>query len=299
MDQVDCTTNAPRRKGSHLTLEERVIIQTRRREKKSLRTIAREIHCSPSTVANELKRGQVLLYNGKRIGYRAAVGQDTYVAHRSACGRRSDALVKGAFLEYVERQFRQEHHSLDACVGRALQSGLFTRKETVCTKTLYNYVALGLLGKIKNIDLPLRVKRKNVAHRNREHKKKLGRSIEERDASIEERTEFGHFECDLVLGGQTQGEVLLTLVERKTRCLFLRKSKDKKSATILKAFHDLMTNTFPGYFDTVFLTLTTDNGSEFSRLPELEKDSNLRVYFTHPFSPYEKGTNENHNGLIR
>mgnify|MGYP001505842689 CR=1 FL=1 len=83
MDQVDFTTNAPRRKGSHLTLEERVIIQTRRREKKSLRAIVREIHCSPSTVANELKRGQVLLYNGK-ISYRAGVGQDTYVAHRSA-----------------------------------------------------------------------------------------------------------------------------------------------------------------------------------------------------------------------
>ena len=75
MDQVDFTTNAPRRKGSHLTLEERVIIQTRRREKKSLRAIAREIHCSPSTVANELKRGQVLLYNGK-ISYRAGVGQE-------------------------------------------------------------------------------------------------------------------------------------------------------------------------------------------------------------------------------
>ena len=47
------------------------------------------------------------------------------------------------------------------------------------------------------------------------------------------------------------------------------------------------------------MTLTTDNGSEFSRLPELEKDSILRVYFTHPFGSYEKGTNENHNGLIR
>ena len=194
----------------------------------------------------------MLLYNGKRTGYRATIRQNVYAARRKACGRHSNAPAKGAFPEYVERQFRQEHHSLDACVGRALQSGLFTRKETVCTKTLYNYVAPGLLGKIKNIDLPLRVKRKNVAHRNQEHKKNLGRSIEERNASIEERTEFGHFECDLVLGGQTQGEVLLTLVERKTRCLFLRKLKDKKSATILKAFHDLMTNTFPGYFGTVF-----------------------------------------------
>ena len=57
MEQLECTTKSEHRKGAHLTYEERVIIQTRRREKKSLRSIAREIHCSPGTVANELKRG--------------------------------------------------------------------------------------------------------------------------------------------------------------------------------------------------------------------------------------------------
>ncbi len=81
---------------------------------------------------------------------------------------------KGAHLTFEERviihvQKRlQEHHwSLDACFGRALVTGEFQRGEMVCTKTLYNYVTLGLLGKIKSIDLPLRIKRKNARKRGR------------------------------------------------------------------------------------------------------------------------------------
>ena len=110
----------------------------------------------------------------------------------------------------------QEHHwSLDACFGRALVTGEFQRGEMVCTKTLYNYVTLGLLGKIKSIDLPLRVKRKNARKRVRERKKKFGRSIDERDPSVDERQDFGHWECDLVLGSRSKDEVLLTLVERR------------------------------------------------------------------------------------
>ena len=67
---------------------------------------------------------------------------------------------KGAFLDYVQKRLQEHHWSLDACFGRALVTGEFQRGEMVCTKTLYNYVTLGLLGKIKSIDLPLRVKRK-------------------------------------------------------------------------------------------------------------------------------------------
>lgn len=147
-------------KGAHLTFEERVIIQTRLRDKQSYRSIAREIGCCVNTVRNEVKRGKVLCYNGKVERYRAADGQSTYEAHRENCGRKCDAIAKGAFLDYVQKKLQEHHWSLDACFGRALVTGEFQRDEMVCTKTLYNYVTLGLLGKIKSIDLPLRVKRK-------------------------------------------------------------------------------------------------------------------------------------------
>jgi IS30 family transposase len=82
---------------------------------------------------------------------------------------------------------------------------------------LYSYVDLGLL-KIKNHNLPEKLSRNTKIHHNRVNKKKLGRSIEERPAEISERKEFGHWECDLVLGAKSGGdEALFTLVERKSR----------------------------------------------------------------------------------
>ena len=299
MDQLQSTTNTPHKKGAHLTFEERVIIQTRLRDKHSLRSIAREIGCAVNTVRNEIRRGKVLLYNGRIERYRAVDGQSAYEANRENCGRKIAALQKGEFLDHVERMLKENHWSLDACVGRAIAEGTFQRKEMVCTKTLYNYVTLGLLGKVKSIDLPLRVRRKSGRKRTRTYKKKLGRSIEERDSAVNERQEFGHWECDLVLGARSGDDALLTLVERKTRCSLIRRLPDKESTSVMAAFDELRQGMFRDCFDKVFLTLTTDNGSEFSRLSELEAVSKLLVYYAHPYCSSDKGTNENHNGLFR
>ena len=88
-------------------------------------------------------------------------------------------------------------------------------------------ISLGLLN-IKNIDLPLKVLRKNSSLRIRTHKKKLGRSIDERAESVNEREEFGHLECDLIVGKISDDDVLLNIVERKTRYSFTYKLPDKK-----------------------------------------------------------------------
>ena len=106
MDQNYFTTDTLRKKGAHLTFEERVIIQTRLRDKQSYRSIAREIGCCVNTVRNEVKRGKVLCYNGKVERYRAADGQSTYEAHRENCGRKCDAVAKGAFLDYVQKRLQ-------------------------------------------------------------------------------------------------------------------------------------------------------------------------------------------------
>ena len=299
MDQLHSTTTSNRRKGSHLSFEERVIIQTRLRDGKSFRSIARELGRCVNTIRNEYRRGKVLVYNGRKERYRAADGQAAYEAHRENCGRKFAALTKGSFLDYVIRSMKENNWSLDACVCNSLVSGTFRMEEIVCTKTLYNDVTLGLLGDIKSIDLPLRVKRKNHKKHSRERRKKLGRSIDERDASVMERKEFGHWECDLVLGAKSQDDVLLTLVERKTRCSLIRRLPNKESESVMEAFTELAQGMFNGCFASVFRTITTDNGSEFSRLSELEQNGVTRVYYAHPYCSSDKGTNENHNGLFR
>ncbi|WP_172992661.1 helix-turn-helix domain-containing protein, partial [Lactobacillus helveticus] len=97
-----------RKKGTHLSLEERVIIQTRLKDHCSLRSIAREIGCSPSTIHYEIKRGTVKLYHGNIKRYKAQQGQSVYQNHRQHCGRKSDFLKKHRFIDYVQRHFFED-----------------------------------------------------------------------------------------------------------------------------------------------------------------------------------------------
>ncbi len=297
MDQLQYTTTG-RKKGQHLTFEERVIIQTRLKDGFSKRAIAREIGCSPATVCNEINRGTVALYNGKVFRYKASVGQQTYEEHRKACGRHYDRLEKSAFIEYVEQHFFQDHWSLDACAGRALMDGGFTRDQTVCTKTLYGYADLGLLS-IKNIDLPDKLRRSSRKKSSQKNKRVLGRSIEERPASVDSREEFGHWECDLVIGSKSGGdEALLTMIERKSREYWMIRIPNRLPESVMAALETLKSQ-YSEHFSEVFQTITTDNGSEFASLADLEKTAKTLVYFAHPYTSCEKGSVENHNGLIR
>ena len=297
MDQVHSTTNE-RKKGQHLTFEDRVLIQTRLKDKWKPGRIAKEIGCAPNTVRNEIKRGTVALYTGNVLRYKAKAGQAAYEKHRQLCCRHYDRFEKGDFIDYVERHFKEEQWSLDVCVGRALTEGEFTRDQIVCTKTLYNYTDLGLL-KIKNIDLPEKMRRKNRKPVFREHKKILGRSIEERPAEILTREEFGHWECDLVLGSkQRSDEAILTMVERMTREYWMIRIPGKDALSVMQAFEELRSQ-FEEHWNDIFKTITTDNGSEFSSLSDLESISQTLVYFAHPYTSCEKGSVERHNGIIR
>ncbi|VHH57239.1 transposase [Streptococcus pyogenes] len=145
---------------------------------------------------------------------------------------------------------------------------------------------------IKPIDLPKMVSiRKRSKKVMKTNKKTLGKSIEERPEYINDRSKFGHWEIDLVLGKKTKGEaVMLTLVERQTRYALGVKLEDKQSQTINRAVTHLIISQYP------IASITADNGSEFSLLSTLEA---VDVYFAHPYSSHERGTNENFNGLLR
>ncbi len=297
MDQIHSTTTE-HRKGKHLSFEERVVIQTRLKDGWSPNKIAEEIGCAPNTVRNEIKRGTVALYRGNVFRYKANAGQATYEKNREACCRHYDFLEKSAFISYVEKHFLEDKWSLDACVHRALKDGLFTREQIVCTKTLYDYADRGLLT-IKNIDLPEKLRRSPKKARVNENKRVLGRSIEERSASVDDRTEFGHWEADLVIGSKSENDdALLTMIERKTREYWMIRVPGRDPNGVMAAIRELR-NQYCEHWGDVFKTITTDNGSEFSLLSELEEMSKTLVYFAHPYTSCEKGSVERHNGLIR
>ena len=218
MDYPNHITN--HEKGKHLSYEDYILIELRLKDGWKANAIARkELHCSPNTVRNIIRKGMTPLYNGKVLRFKAKTAWKAYQENRSHSCRHYDALEKRPFLQYVEKHFKEDGWSLDACAGRALLSGAFSREETLCTKSLYNYVDLGLI-RVKNIDLPQKLRRKTKKSRCRQHKKVLGSSIEERPTEVNTREKFGHWETDLVIGSKSgEDNVLLTLLERKTRQL--------------------------------------------------------------------------------
>lgn len=142
----------------------------------------------------------------------------------------------------------------------------------------------------------LKPRKKTNGHNNpKENKKNLGTSIEERPEFINNRSEKGHFEIDTVKGKMGKNEAcIITLVDRKSRYTYILFLSKLNAENVNKALKNL----FRKVGKKTFKTITSDNGSEFSKLTELES-KNLKIYFAHPYSSYERGTNENTNGLIR
>lgn len=202
-----------------------------------------------------------------------------------------------AFISYVEEQALKYKRSLASARASALEEGRFQEVEICSVGTLYTYVNRGML-RIKNIDLPEKLRRKPKVQKDRTHKRLKGKSIEERPETINNREEFGHWEIDLVIGKQSADDrVLLTLAERKTKKEIIRSIKGKTVEAVHRCIRKLRKE-IP-HFDKVFRSITTDNGSEFARLHELGEQLGIDVYYAHPYSSWERGQNENGNKIIR
>lgn len=257
--------------------------------------IARRLGRNRSTITREINRGsitQVKKVNGQKVYYQhyyADAAHNRYRHAREASYYLKLDSVSDDFLRAFTEAMREKPrvHSVDTFVHTyRLQH---VDAVVPSTKMLYNYINQGLL-KIKVIDLPRAVRiRKNFTKRP-STKKHLGKSIEERPEEINNRSRFRDWEIDSVMGGKTIGEPsILTLVERETRYAVTKKLVEKKAEYVNQAVLECM-KLYP------IKAITADNGNEFSSLSKIE---GLDVYFAHAYSSYERGTNENFNGLLR
>jgi IS30 family transposase len=121
------------------------------------------------------------------------------------------------------------------------------------------------------------------------------KSIHDRDESIDRREEIGHFEGDLVLSCKGCKKVILTLVDRKSRKTYAVFCKDKSADSILSGLYLLSAKIGLKNFKSI----TFDNGTEFAKYKEMEKAFGIEVYFADPYSSWQRGTNERHNGMLR
>lgn len=300
MDQLNTTTITPNReRGQHLGLEERVSIKIYKKLGYSLRQIGQAINCAASTVLNELRRGTGVR-NGNRgrfPEYSATRGQANYEINRSRCHKPHKADPDSPFIQWVVRQVKKKHWSLDVCVGFARKKKLFPDDQIVCTKTLYNELWARNLP-LTLFDVPEALSRKPRKKPNRQNKRAFGKSIDERPEEVMERIECGHWEIDTVVGHRSGKEsVVLTLVEKVTDFYLAIKIPGKNTESVMTAM-EVLQEEYGERFATIFKTITADNGTEFERLSELE-EYGVSIYFAHPYSSWERGQNERHNRLFR
>ena len=307
MSQVNDSTK--KKKSEHLNYEERKIIERMLREGAKKSQISQTLLRDISTINREIKRGSVVqrkqnpyVSRNPKVpeyieytAYFADAGQRSYEKNRQNCGAKNKIVKCSKIVKFVEDQMLSEKKwSPDSAIGYAKANKLFPGQE-ISTKTFYNWIDDGLVN-VKNIDLLLKVRRKAKSPR-KERKKKLGKSIDERPETVNTRKEFGHWEGDGMVGKNHKGH-LITLVERKLGIGFLFNAGDREQDKIVNIF-DNLEQRYGDYFKNIFKSVTLDNGSEFSDSKGIEKSGRIEAYYAHPYSSFERGTNENWNGIVR
>lgn len=303
MTELNCNTKLSK-KTEHFTEVQRGKLEVYWNEEKNTNKsdLARKLGVFRHTIRNELNRGmttQVQIIKGKKVYfeiYSAEKGFAVYKKNRSRCRNPKKTELFRPFLDEIDEYLKSGEKAVDECVNEARREKQF--EHIPCTNTVYTYIDLGLM-KTKNIDLPEKVSRKpRGTNPPKKNKTNLGKSIEERPKAIETREEFGHWEIDCVLGlKEKEDNVLLSLVERKTRLTLLYKLDDKTVDSVNYAIKQLM-QTRGLHAPGVIKTITADNGSEFAGL-DAAFSASFDIYFTHPYASYERGTNERHNRMLR
>lgn len=212
------------------------------------------------------------------------------------------------FIDLIIKELRSEYNinSIDEIINdfKRNRPDEINGLVTICTSTFYNYVEDNKIDGFSKNELPMKMKRKHKNKHNEGKTEPKGTSIELRPFKFDDRSEFGHWEGDTVVGSRKikNSGAVFTLVERKTRFQLTIKMKDRKANTVYKAVKQLK-KYYPELNDyqlsDIFKSITFDNGVEFSGWKKIEKYLKTKTYFAHPYSSYERGSNENGNKLLR
>ena len=293
MNHLNYTTN--RRHFKQLNFKNRIEIETLLKQGFNQSQIAKHLGVDRSTISREINRGSVTTMNSHldySTNYEADTAQNLSNKRNLNSRKKPKYLGNKDILNQISKIVKEKKYSFEIISGRLK---LVNSKITFSTQTLYNYYHKGLLD-ISNFHLPnygiskssKRARRANLAHK----------SIDLRPKEVNERTEAMHWEMDCVVGGLTKGPVLLVLSERVTRTELIFKMETKTAANVV-AVLDYLHDSLGSEFNTVFKSITTDNGSEFQDYEGIENDGRTIQFFAHPYSSWERGTNENLNREIR
>ena len=289
-----------------LSWNDRLQIEAWRKVGVSPKKISEELHVHISTIYRELKRGQ---YEHLNSDYTTEIRYSPDISEKK---KQRNLRAKGAglkigndydFANFIEAMIGGEKYSPEAALGEIRRKGI-RFKTSVSKTTLYRYIDQGVFLTITNKDLPVKRNQKKEYKKVRQAKAPRGTSIEKRPDEIAERSSFGHWEMDCVEGKKKTKSTLLVLTERLTRREIVRLMPNKTAESVVKALDSLEREMGSIKFRKTFLSITVDNGAEFSDCLGIErsyrgKGKRTSVYYCHPYSSYERGSNENQNKLIR
>ena len=293
-----------------LKYSDRIRIEAWLRAKISVQEIADMLHVHRSTIYREIKRGQYEHLNSdytveKR--YSPEIAQKHCDENLQVRGTQLKIGNDYKYAEYIEKKIIEENYSPEAVLGELrVQNRAKDFSVSSCIRTLYNYIDKGVFLNLTNKNLPVKRNKKRGYKKVRVQKRaSVGTSIEERPEYIKDRKEFGHWEMDSVVGKRGKSKnTFLVLTERKTRNEIIFKLPDHSATEVVKAV-DRLEITWGSMFSDVFKTITVDNGTEFSYFNELERsctkpdEKRTKVYYCHPYSSWERGSNENNNKMVR
>ena len=274
------------KKYRHLTFEDRVYIEVWHWERKSLKFMAFRLGVAPSTISRELERGKT---GWLAIGYRADLGERRKIERGTRKGARPKVVgkIKELIIELIRRDWSPEQIS-----GRLK----LEKKLSISHETIYGFIKA---DRRSGGDLYL-----HLRHGRRRRKKRFSipriradilnrKHIQTRPEMINKRERIGDWERDLMFG-DSRSAALLTIVERKTLLTIIKIVESKSPRVIASKTIEALK-----YSKAGCKSITNDNGFEFRDHEKESKALGVPIYFTNPYSSWEKGTCENINGLIR
>lgn len=301
-----------RTKGAKaLTWADRIKIEALKKAGHSVIEIADQLHVHRSTIYNELKRGKYIHRNSdytEEERYSPDIAQKKAEENLRVRGTQLKIGNDIEYANYIEDKIAIDGYSPAAVLGELKAKGKEGDfKTTVCVTTLYSYIDKGIFLKITNKNLPVKGKKKRKYKQVRKAARAAaGESIENRPEEIESRREFGNWEMDSVIGKRGKSKnTMLTLTERKTRNEIIFKLPDHTDESVVAALDRLERKWGAEMFRRVFKTITVDNGSEFADCDGIERsileegEKRTKVYYCHPYSSWERGTNEVTNRMVR
>ena len=269
-----------------ITSPERYIISALKIQGLSVREIADHLGRHRSTIYNELKRNSCHIIDGY---YRPSK------AHRRAVARRRRSRRNRHYTDAdfsIVRKLLRKQWSPEQIVGSLYENN----QPCFSHETLYQYIWRDKAeGGTLWTHLRCAQKQRRKRYRAYDSRGRLAnkRHISERPISVESRRILGHWEIDTVMGKGSL-DCIVTLVERKTGFVQIGKLRNRTALSLNKKTIALIRRD-----PDAFKTITSDNGTEFHQYKMIEKQFNARFYFANPYHSWERGTNENTNGLIR